>query len=138
MISVLQAKQLYNLDIMRFNSIISAMPVHIKNYAKENAGKNIHMSYYEKTVKSSHLSAIAYNSFMDEAKDASMLFKKSEQWGTELKQELEVDELSQCFKDIYRCTNIAKYRSFQYRLLHRGIITNIHLKHWGLKDSKYM
>ena len=38
--------------------------------------------------------------------------------------------------DIYRITNITKYRSFQYRLLQRGLVTNIQLQKWGIKDSK--
>ena len=37
--------------------------------------------------------------------------------------------------DIYRTTNIPKYRSFQYRLLQRGLVTNVQLAKWGIKNS---
>ena len=37
---------------------------------------------------------------------------------------------------IYKVTNIVKYRSFQYRLLQRAIVTNIHLYKWGMKESE--
>ena len=38
-------------------------------------------------------------------------------------------------RDIYAVTNVPKYRSFQYRLLQRGIVTNIQLKKWGMRDT---
>ena len=44
-------------------------------------------------------------------------------------------DLSGKHMDIYKITNIPKYRSFQYRLLQRGLVTNIHLYKWGLADS---
>ena len=37
--------------------------------------------------------------------------------------------------DIYKVTNITKYRSFQYRLIQRGIVTNTHLSRWGIISS---
>ena len=37
--------------------------------------------------------------------------------------------------NIYRVTNVPKYRSFQYRLLQRAIITNQHLYKWGKKTQ---
>ena len=38
-------------------------------------------------------------------------------------------------RDVYSITNIAKYRSFQYRLLQRGIVTNVQLCKWGLRED---
>ena len=37
--------------------------------------------------------------------------------------------------DIFRITNVPKYRSFQYRLLQRGLVTNIQLNKWNNKPS---
>ena len=39
-------------------------------------------------------------------------------------------------KGIYKVTNVTKYRSFQYRLLQRGLVTNIHLEKWGILPSR--
>ena len=39
------------------------------------------------------------------------------------------------FKNIYKVTNIAKYRSFQFRLIHRALVTNILLCKWGMMSS---
>ena len=45
------------------------------------------------------------------------------------------DSFIQLCKNILRVTNVPKYRSFQYRLLHRAVITNIHLKHWKMRQD---
>ena len=37
--------------------------------------------------------------------------------------------------DIFRVTNVPKFRNFQYRLLQRAIITNTNLFKWGLVPS---
>ena len=37
---------------------------------------------------------------------------------------------------IYKITNVAKYRSFQYKLLQRGLVTDIQLAKWGIAQSE--
>ena len=41
----------------------------------------------------------------------------------------------QGLEDQNKVTNVAKYRSFQFRLLHRAIVANIHLIHWKIINS---
>ena len=38
--------------------------------------------------------------------------------------------------DVYVVTNITKFRSFQYRLLQRGLVTNLQLAKWGIVSSE--
>ena len=57
------------------------------------------------------------------------------QWERELEHKVDIQQFEQCFKDVYRVTNVPKLRSFQYRLLQRAIITNIQLVHWGVKST---
>ena len=45
---------------------------------------------------------------------------------------LDVSVLSSHFDSIWRVTNVGKYRSFQYRLLHRALVLNTHLKKWNI------
>ena len=42
----------------------------------------------------------------------------------------DVREISDCFRYIYKITNVSKLRSFQYRLLHNKIFCNDVLFHW--------
>ena len=43
--------------------------------------------------------------------------------------------LDQAFKNVYTATNVPKLRSFQYRLLHRAVITNVLLQKWRIVES---
>ena len=45
------------------------------------------------------------------------------------------EELIRAIKSIYCMTNYIKLRSFQYRLLCKGIITNVHLVYYGIKPN---
>ena len=46
-----------------------------------------------------------------------------------------MDDLTEGFKNIYKITNVPKLRSFQYRLLHCAIVTNVHLFKWKIKNT---
>ena len=48
---------------------------------------------------------------------------------------IEMETFLNCFRSIYSVTNVPKYRSFQYRLLHRSLITNVHLYHYKIRDN---
>ena len=36
---------------------------------------------------------------------------------------------------IYSATNVPKIRSFQYRVLQRGLVTNVHLYNWNMRET---
>ena len=40
------------------------------------------------------------------------------------------------YRDIYKVTNVPKYRSFQYRLLQRALVTNIQLAKWNIVETE--
>ena len=69
--------------------------------------------------------------------DFSLLQNKYVKWSQELGVDIceDIVKFGQLHKEIYRITNVAKYRSFQYRILQRGLVTNIQLKKWKIKDS---
>ena len=46
-----------------------------------------------------------------------------------------MEKFVKCFTDLLAVTNIPKYRSFQYRLLHRAIVTNVQLHYYKLTNS---
>ena len=49
--------------------------------------------------------------------------------------EYEHEDYQSHFKNIYKVTNVTKYRDFQYRLLHNKIFCNNILIHWKKVDS---
>ena len=71
------------------------------------------------------------------SEDAIWIHGKFVKWRMDLGQEYSqgLIEFKEHHQRIYKTTNITKYRSFQYRLLQRGIITNIQLSKWNIKPS---
>ena len=129
----------FNLTVMRYNSLKSAIP---KEW----------ISYFEKNPKGtfcplpphildecihSFKSSLAGRVYRFLAEDAMLLHNKYIKWRSELGDSFcqGIREFSDYHKDIYRITNIPKYRSFQYRILQRAVVTNINLEKWGIIPS---
>ena len=74
-------------------------------------------------------------SFAKLSEDESAMAYKHKQWEQESGFEFLISKLLQGFKDIYSVTNVPIYHSFKYCVLYRPIVTNVHLKHWGILDN---
>ena len=61
---------------------------------------------------------------------------KRRKWEDTLSIEISLKDFNKSFANIYCFTNVSKFGSFQYRLLHRSIITNIHLFRYKIKSSE--
>ena len=127
-ISAREATEKYGLSVMSLNCLKAAIPralqIKLKDMTKTNKRS---ITFKDMMCKQKNLARLAYTTFIQE----KSLIPKIQKWETELNMSVDVDDFVKLFKDIYLITNIAKYRSFQYRLLHRGITTNIHMYHWG-------
>ena len=68
------------------------------------------------------------------SEDTFILYNKYLKWTNEIGDTFceDVVKFGQLHKDIYKVTNVPKYRSFQYRLLQRALVTNINLFTWGM------
>ena len=44
-------------------------------------------------------------------------------------------DYGKAFRELYKVTNVTKCRNFQYRLLQRGLVTNIQLEKWNILPS---
>ena len=110
----------YDLDLMQLNSLVSAIPKQLK---KQDASA---ANYQPPPSK------ISYSILI---KDTTALRGKCDDWNRELGTGTETADFLQNFSNINKVTNIRKYRAFQYRLLHRAIILNTHLCHWGKRET---
>ena len=66
--------------------------------------------------------------------NANILLNKEMKWLADRDEKVSF-VLKVALRLIYLTTNVPKYRSFQYRLLHRALITNVNLKQWGKSES---
>ena len=127
----------FGLTKLRYNSIKAAMPADYKNYFVNNpvmAYTPVSPSNFDKYMYTGNLSSIVYKQAIS---DPTLVQDKHVKWGKDLGQDFSVNlqEFHKSFRDIYKLTNVSKYRSFQYRLMQRGLITNIQLCKWGIKSS---
>ena len=117
----------YGLTVMEFNGLISAVPVYIRNMAKQERPTDLAPTH------TPALTSRKIYQFL--TSQENVLGPKVDKWKAELNREIDNATFLQNCKNIYKVTNIPRYRSFQYRLLSRAIITNVHLKHWNLLQT---
>ena len=132
-ISVRSAASEYGLGMMQYNSLVSALPREFKKFfqnQKEYIEQKHH--FYELSCVRANLTSHAYSAF---AEDTGRIAEKSRKWENVFGSSFDTQEYLSCLKEIYCTTNIPKYRSFQYRLMQRALITNVQLHRWNKKDD---
>ena len=134
-ISIKEAKDVYHLDLMRYNSVLSALPAKWKIYFKEKQRNEKPNHYFMQATLVRHkLTSHAYKTLQHgQIELIDTLGRKVEQWETAFK--IEYEEFVLSLRKIYLTTNIPKYRSFQYRLLNRALVLNTHLFRWGKRNN---
>ena len=124
------AEELYGMNFLDLLSIYHAY-INAKTVVIEDRDSG-QLSVYEYFILQKSIAKKCYNILCYQPDPFSVkLFK----WIDELNEDFIEEEFISAFKCIYSVTNATKYRSFQFRLLHRAIITNIHLKNWGKIES---
>ena len=81
--------------------------------------------------------SIAKTVYMKFTSNTNVLTKPRTKWAKEFGKVITSEEFEQVYRNVHLTTNVAKFRSFQYRLLHRAVITNIQMAHWGLVKNHY-
>ena len=120
-ISFLIAQREFGLSIMQFNSLVSAIPKDIRK-------GHVRLNKHEHVI----IARILYDRLLS---DMEILDSKRKLWERDLNKSILREEYINSFKAIYKVTNVSKYRSFQYRLQVRGVVTNMHLFRWKITDS---
>ena len=135
-----QMTQEFGLTVLRYNSLKSAIPKEYKLFFKERTAGTflpIPPSNFDKavTIYQKSLSKKVYK-FIGE--DVMIIHNKYLKWRQDIGPDFDMGlvDFGSLHKDIYKLTNVPKYRSFHYRLLQRGLVTNIQLEKWGLKPSE--
>ena len=109
---------------MEVNSLVSAIPKYLKTEPSIEVTDD---EQWNKITSKTVYSALTL--------DSSLVQNKQTKWESDLTMEISPADFTHWFNNINKVTNVAKYHSFQYRLLHRAIITNIQLFHWGKVET---
>ena len=128
----------YGTSVMQYNSLISALPRCLKEYYSLNpridpCDSHVSAANLCKVRQSACATKTIYTSLIKAEKVS--LCEKTERWIKDLETSLVEEEFIKLCDRIHHITCVGKLRSFQYRLLHRAIVTNIHLAKWGMMES---
>ena len=133
-----QIMEQFGLTQLRYNSLKVALPEAWKQFFMTNpksAFMPIRPHNYDRCViEEGNFSAIVYKCLCG---DVTLIHNKYIKWRQDLGTSFceGLLEFGKLHLDIYKVTNVTKYRSFQYRILQRAIVTNIQLSKWGLVSS---
>ena len=123
--------KMFDLTVLEWNSIVSAIPKGWKKSIGETLSISIKPSYRCEQIK-------------DQTKEVALIYRNiaenyvslnsfTEKWDQEF--EIEFDEFYSALRNINSVTNQAKLRSFQYRMLYRGLILNDKLYKWNITQT---
>ena len=135
LITAQEAKQLFNLTVMQYNALITAIPAHWLTYFRLNNALTylpICPDNAEMITSGKLTSQKIYKSLTSEN---FRLMEKLNKWNNELSLEMSLDDFCLLFKRVYKISNVPRNRSFQYRILHRAVVTNKKLCLYGIKQS---
>ena len=126
-ISASEAKAKFQMSIMEYNSLQSAILANIKLHGI--SGKEPLL--YE-VLERSDTVKVAYSELLEKCASQDPVRQK---WEKDTGKLISEEEMRMHFCNVKRITSIAKLRSFQFRMLRRAISTNIQLRYWGIKES---
>ena len=131
LISVKTAYQRFDINYLELHSLISAIPAHTKKTLSMGKPTQIR-SMYSDCLDKKHITKYVYL-LLNQVEPP---LEKIEKWNICLHIDLSIQDYYAMFNNVYIITNVPKYRSFQYRLLHHALITNIQLRRWGIKQTE--
>ena len=133
-----RAYDLYSLTILQYNGIVSALPTHWKAKLKSPSNSASPSDLKYKVTGIIENSVPVKQVYAALAEDNLLMVNKHRKWERDVKVEIPYVSFLEMFEDIKAVTSITKYRSFQFRLLQRALVTNIDLHRWNLRsDSLY-
>ena len=134
-----EIEQQFGLSKMRYNSLKTTIPPEYKAFFMQLHRQvfcPLPPSNYDRAIVE-HKQGLARRIYQVISEDVLIMHYKFLKWRQELGEDYSrsITEFAEDHMDIYKITNVPKYRSFQYRLLQRGIVTNIQLYKWNLAES---
>ena len=129
LLSVCQAFELYDLSLMEMHGLISAI---LRGWKQSVAkGEDIkNETSYDQYINKKGLCSLVYNTLRDSSTPNHLQVKWRRMTSCE-----SVSDVKTHFTNIFKVTNVLKYRSFQFRMLHGALILNQHLFRWGMISS---
>ena len=118
--------------MLGFLSLVTAIPQEWKRtLLSENASSN---KYEPKIMVWAAHKSVVQIAYVKLHRNELLLSDLAARWSITFANKIEVNELLNIVQRIYTITNIPKLRSLQYRILTKGLITNLQLKIYKIKE----
>ena len=124
-----QAQEHFSLNFVEFNQLLVAIPRQWKSDLKTTSDTETSENFYQQCLKKPKLANYLYRKLNQQDQKPLTMDKWVHDLGVNNSQ------VEKAFSKIVSITNIPKYRSFQFRLLHKALITNRDLMRWGIVSS---
>ena len=111
---------------------LSTMQLNVLLAYRNRATRSKKTVCYEEVIAKKHLSQYVYNNLSMRGSGNILPINR---WEEDFGETLSPLDVQECYMAIYAVTNSMKLRSFQYRLLNRGLVLNTHLYRWKMRDS---
>ena len=109
------------LNLMEYNSLLDALPTAWRKLSSEEEDHEIKDSYFQELLESKKVVSVIYARLNEENTCIPRLVGI---WETKLAEAVDEEDICASFVNINKFTNVVKYRSFQYRLMHNAILLN--------------
>ena len=126
-ISWTKAKNVFGLTLLQFQGLISAVPREWKQQMQQGVKEPGAVSVEFLSTKHAYRNLVSTGCGLNRCRD---------KWEKMLNNEIPLERFISGLEESCICTDITKYHSFQFRLMHHAIITNIQLEKWKLKESR--
>ena len=136
-LSINQLKRKYHLNIMftEYMGIIDAIPARWKCWLRSKKTQKKEIYKISQIQSIDKVAGWVYHELNKESnKEEALLANMVQRW-INAGIETDLHEFKLIVNRIYFATNYTKYRSFQYRILMRAIVTNKHLQRYSIKQS---
>ena len=135
-----EMKQQFGLSTLRYNALKGALPAEWKKFFVKSPPAQ-YMPLAPNThdrCLSGDLKKLTNKVYWYLAEDVMIIHNKYMKWRQELGEDFcqGLCDYGKKHLDVFKVTNVPKYRSFQYRLLQRGLVTNILLEKWKIIPSE--
>ena len=131
--------QRFGLSKMRYNSLKASIPKDWKDFFSTTSASQYMPVPPHNYDLSGLKSGRSWSSYVYQhiSSDVLLLHNKYIKWLAEVGMDFceGLFDFASKHVNIYKITNIPKLRSFQYRLLQRGLVTNILLSKWNMRNS---
>ena len=118
---------------MEFNMLKSAIPPSYRRLMRKDCEDvGVYLDRYVGILAIDKEAKLVYEEL---CQCDDLLLSKIMKWECDFKNQIVYEDFIQEIKSVFQLTKVSKYRSFQYRMLHRAIITNVQLHKWGIIEN---